>query len=540
MANFLRQPGDEGIIRSGNATAPCAPASARWILAATILGSSMVFIDGTVVNVALSALQSDLNANVIDVQWVVESYALLLTAFLLLGGSLGDHYGRRRIFLLGVILFALASVWCSLASSIGQLVVARAFQGLGGALLVPGSLAIISNSFREEERGKAIGTWSGFTAITAAIGPVIGGWLIEHYSWRAVFFINVPLALFVILISWRHVPESRDSTARGGLDGWGATLITVALGSFVYGLIESSRLGFRHPAVFTTLIGGSFLLLVFFVFEGRTRKPMVPLALFRSRNFSGANLLTLFLYGALAGTLFFFPLNLIQVQGYTATAAGAALLPLILTIFLLSRWAGGLVHRFGAKLPLVIGPMIAGIGFSLFVIPGVGGSYWKTFFPAVMVLGLGMATSVAPLTTTVMNAVSGERAGIASGINNAVSRAAGLLAIAALGIVMLHTFNHSLDRRLSEIGPSAEVLRSLDGQRASMAAAKLPKEIEPATSAVLRQAINESFVHAFRQVMLIGAALAFASALSAWILIDGKQRNIVALPAKIGHGSEKK
>jgi EmrB/QacA subfamily drug resistance transporter len=524
MANFLRQPCDEGVIRSGAAAAPCPPVSARWILAAAILGSSMAFIDGTVVNVALSALQADLNATVIDVQWVVESYSLLLTAFLLLGGSLGDHYGRRRIFLVGVMLFALASVWCGFASSVGQLIVARAFQGLGGALLVPGSLAIISSAFREEDRGRAIGTWSGFTAITAAIGPVIGGWLIEHHSWRAVFFINVPLALFVIVISWRHVPESRDSNATEGLDGWGATLITMALGSFVYGLIESSRLGFSHPAVLTTLLGGSFLLLIFFLFEARARNPMLPLALFRSRNFSGANLLTLLLYGALGGTLFFFPLNLIQVQGYTATAAGAALLPFILTIFFLSRWAGGLVHRFGAKLPLVIGPMIAGLGFALFIIPGVGGSYWRTFFPAVMVLGLGMATSVAPLTTTVMNAVAEGRAGIASGINNAVSRAAGLLAIAALGIVMLHAFNRSLDRRLLVIGPSTEVLRSLDSQRPNMAAAKLPNEMEPATSTLLRQAINESFVQAFRQVMLIGVVLAFASALSAWVLIDGKQR----------------
>ena len=353
---------------------------------------------------------------------------------------------------------------------------------------------------------------------------MIGGWLIEHYSWRAVFFINVPLALFVILISWRHVPESRDSTAKGGLDGWGATLITLALGSLVYGLIESSRLGFTHPAVLATLLGGSFLLIIFFLFEARARNPMLPLALFRSRNFSGANLLTLLLYGALGGTLFFFPLNLIQVQGYTATAAGAALLPFILTIFFLSRWAGGLVRRFGSKLPLVIGPVIAGIGFALFTIPSLGGSYWWTFFPAVVVLGLGMATSVAPLTTTVMNAVAEGRAGIASGINNAVSRAAGLLAIAALGIVMLHAFNRSLDRRLPGIAPSAEVLRSLDGQRANMAAAKLPTGIEPATSNALRQAINESFVQAFREVMLIGSALAFASAISAWVLIDGKQR----------------
>lgn len=524
MANFLRQPCDEGVIRSGPTTEPCPRSSARWILAATILGSSMAFIDGTVVNVTLPALQAGLNATVVDVQWVIEAYSLLLTAFLLLGGSLGDRYGRRKIFLLGVTLFALASVWCGFASSIRQLIWARAFQGLGGALLIPGSLAIISSSFRAEERGKAIGTWSGFTAITAAIGPVIGGWLIEHCSWRAVFFINVPIAILVIMISWWRVPETRDSSATERLDAWGAALITIALGSLVYGLIESSRLGFGHPAVLTTFLGGVVLLLIFFMFETRVRNPMLPLALFHSRNFSGANLLTLLLYGALSGTLFFLPLNLIQVQGYTATAAGAALLPFIIIIFLLSPWAGGLVHRFGAKLPLVVGPMIASIGFTLFVIPGVGGSYWHTFFPAIVVLGLGMAMSVAPLTTTVMNAVAESRVGIASGINNAVSRAAGLLAIAALGIVMLHTFNRSLDQRLLAIGLPPEVQRSIDSQRINMAAAKLPDEIPPPTRSLLRQAIDESFVKGFRRVMLIGAVLALASALSAWLLIDGKQK----------------
>jgi EmrB/QacA subfamily drug resistance transporter len=474
--------------------------------------------------VALPALQATLNATVVDVQWVVEAYSLLLTSLLLVGGSLGDHYGRRRIFLLGVTLFAAASVWCGLAVNVSQLIMARAFQGVGGALLVPGSLAIISASFDEEKRGAAIGTWSGFTAITAAIGPVLGGWLIEHGSWRGVFFINVPVALFVLAISWRHVPESRDPNESQTLDWCGAALTAIALSSLVYGLLESSRLGFSHPAVRITLLGGSFFLLIFFLWEARAQNPMLPLALFHSRNFSGANLLTFFLYGALGGTLFFFPLNLIQAQGYTATAAGAALLPFILIIFFLSRWAGGLVQRFGAKNPLVIGPLIAAIGFGLFIIPSVGSNYWRDFFPGVIVLGLGMATSVAPLTTTVMNAVAANRGGIASGINNAVSRAAGLLAIAVLGIVMLHVFNRSLDRRLSALHLPAAVVRSLDSQRVNMAGAKLPDEIAPPTRSILTQAINESFVEAFRRVMLIGVALALSSAFSAWLLIDGKQK----------------
>lgn len=495
----------------------------------------MVFIDGTVVNVALPALQSSLNATVVDVQWVVEAYALFLAALLLAGGSLGDHFGRKRIYSIGVVLFALASIWCGLAPNINQLIMARAVQGVGGALLVPGSLAIISASFNEEERGQAIGTWSGFTAITAAIGPVLGGWLIEHVSWRAVFFINVPLALVVLALVYLHVPESRDEESRG-LDWIGALLATISLGAIVYGLIESSRLGFASPVIIAALICGVVTAIIFLIVEarrGQAKKaavpPMLPLQLFRSRNFSGANLLTLFLYTALSGALFFLPLNLIQVQGYTATAAGAALLPFILIMFLLSRWSGGLVKRYGAKLPLVVGPIIVSLGFALFMVPGIGhsgyagGSYWVTFFPAAVVLGFGMALSVAPLTTTVMNAVPQNRAGIASGINNAVSRTAGLLAVAVLGIVMLQAFNSQLDSRLQTLGTTPEVKQILDSQRTRLAAVEIPQNVDPALRATLKQAVDESFVAGFRRVMGVAMILSLLSALSAWLLIEGKK-----------------
>ena len=484
----------------------------------------MAFIDGTVVNIALPALQRELNANVFDVQWVIEAYALLLSAFLLTGGSLGDQFGRRRIFLLGIALFSAASAWCGLASSIGQLIAARAVQGLGAALLVPGSLAIISSSFPLEERGRAIGTWSGFSAMTAAVGPVLGGWLIAHVSWRAVFFINVPLALVVIAISLWRVPES-SSEDETTLDWWGAILGALGLGALIYGLIESSRLGFAHPSVMIALAAAAVLGAFFLIIEAKILHPMLPLALFRSRTFAGANLLTFLLYGALGGTLFFLPLNLIQVQHYNPTAAGAALLPLILIIFLLSRWSGGLIQRCGAKIPLVVGPLVAAAGLALFLRPDLGGTYWTTFFPAIVVLGLGMAVSVAPLTTTVMNSVPENRVGVASGINNAISRTAGLLAIAVFGIVMLQSFDRRLDQRLSEIELTSRTRDALAIQRNKLAGAELPEELDPETRRKIRRAIEESFVRGFRVVMGLGVLLAAGSAVSAAVLIKPKSSN---------------
>lgn len=530
MTQIGKPPGDDTLIRHGCEAVPCPKASKPWVLAAAIVGSSMAFIDGTVVNVALPAIQNDLRATAFQAQWVVESYALFLAALLLAGGALGDRFGRRRIFAFGVVIFALASVGCALAGSVQQLILARAVQGVGGALLVPGSLALISASFPEKERGRAIGTWSGFSGITAAIGPVVGGFLVDHYSWIWAFLVNVPMAIAVLLIVWRHVPESRGSTANGGLDLWGAALATVALGGIVYAFIEAPTQGWNSPAVLAALASGIAASAAFVVVEGRVRSPMLPLSLMRIGNFGGANLLTLLLYAALGGGLYFFPLNLIQVQGYSATVAGAALLPFILIMFALSGWAGQLVDRFGPRLPLVVGPAIAAAGFALFAVPGIGANYWTAFLPAVVVLGFGMTITVAPLTTTVMNAVGPDSAGIASGVNNAVSRAASVLAIAVFGVVMAWAFDAMLAHGLREAGASAETSAFFESQRSRLAGAEMPPGIDAAAAAALKRAVAESFVAGFRWVMLLCAALALLSALSAWMMI-GRGPGRAAVPA---------
>ncbi|HLW36370.1 MAG TPA: MFS transporter [Chthoniobacterales bacterium] len=521
MWAILRDPCDENVIRSRSSAEGCTKSRGRWVLAATILASGMAFIDGTVVNVALPALQTNLNATAVDVQWVIEAYALFLSALLLVGGSLGDHYGRRRIFLIGIGVFALASAACGFAASIQQLIMARAIQGFGAALLVPGSLAIISNSFSESERGRAIGTWSGFSAITTGAGPVLGGWLIEHVSWRAVFFINVPIAVVVVLISLRHVGESSNEE-KTKVDWIGAVLAALGLGALVYGLIESSQLGFGDRTVIIFLGVAAVLLVVFGAFETRVSDPMLPFTLFRSRLFTGTNLLTFLLYAALGGTLFFLPMNLIQIQRYGATAAGAALLPFILLMFALSPWSGGLVARYGARLPLIVGPLVAACGFALFLRPEIGGNYWTNFFPPVAVLGLGMAISVAPLTTVVMSSVSQTHAGVASGVNNAVARTAGLVAIAVFGIIMLHVFKGGLDQRTANF--SSEVVQSVKAQSNRLAAVKIPANQDPNTQRLLSRAVDESFVSGFRAVMLTGALLAVASGLTAAILIRTPSR----------------
>lgn len=409
--------------------------SGKLVLTATVLGSAMAFIDGTAVNVALPVMQRELHASSQAMQWVIEGYALFLGALILTGGALGDLYGRKRFFLTGIAVFAVASIGCALAPTVEALIAVRCLQGIGAALCVPQSLAILNACFAGVERGRAIGTWSAFASLTAAGGPVLGGWFAQHASWRDVFLINVPLAAVVLAIAPRGVPESRDDARPRRLDACGAALATIALGAITYGLIALQG-GGRPGFGVATLAGGTALLAAFVAVEAREPSPMLPLRLFRSRTFAATNAYTLFLYAALGGALYFLPFVLIDVQRYTPTAAGAALLPFVALQVAFARWSGGLAARIGARVPLIAGALLAAASFVAFALPGIGGTYWATYFPGAVLLGCAGVLFVAPLTTAVFAAVDVEESGIASGVNNAVSRIAGLVAVAGFGIVL--------------------------------------------------------------------------------------------------------
>ncbi len=506
-----------------DALAPAAatPSAARWTLIAAIIGSSLAFIDGNVVNVALPAIQHELQATISDAQWVMEAYALFLASLLLVGGALGDRFGRKRVFMVGVALFVLASAGCALSRTPGMLIATRALQGIGAALLVPGSLALISAAYPQAQRGAAIGTWSAFSAMASAFGPVLGGALVEHLSWRWAFLINLPAGMVLLWICMAKVPESRGEAAGGPIDWPGALLVSLGLAGVVFALIEAPALGWQSPLVVGCAVAGVLALVAFVGVQARSAAPMVPLALFRVRNFAGANLLTFLLYAALGGSLFFLPLALIQVQGFGATAAGAALFPFIAIIFVLSRWAGTLVERTGARLPLVVGPAIAALGFYGLSVPALGAGYWSGYFPAICVLGLGMGITVAPLTTTVMNAVGAERAGVASGINNAVSRVAALLAIAVFGMVLTTVFNQQLDAALAALQLPDDLLSAVRAQRTRLAGITITDSLAGVHAEALRSAIAQAFMAGFRWVMWLGAGLALLSAASAWWWIAG-------------------
>jgi EmrB/QacA subfamily drug resistance transporter len=466
----MTQPCAAEVIRSAHPP-PRSGQHKAWVLAVAVLGSAMAYIDESVANVALPRIQAELQTTLASMQWVVNAYTLCMSALLLIGGAAADRFGRRRLFLTGISTFALASIVCGVAPNVAVLIGARAVQGVGAALLVPCALAIIGAAYDARERGTAIGIWSGAGALAGGAGPLLGGLLIDHWSWRAIFLINPLIALPTVWIAVRRLPESVDPSAAGRLDWRGAVLVFAGLGSLVYGLISAATLGWRDVTVIGSLVAAVLLLPGFLLEERRSTAPMLPLALFASASFSGVNLLTLFLYGALGGAFFFLPFVLIEAHGFSATATGAVYLPFTLVVAILSRRSGGLADRFGARGPLIVGPAVAALGFAWLSALAGEQHYWIYFGP-MLVLGLGMAITVAPLTTTVLNSVKDGDTGIASGINNVVAAAAGLLVIALLGSLV----TDSLVATARVVMATAAVLALL---AAGVAAFMLPSQRRP-------------------------------------------------------------
>lgn len=462
----------------------------------------MAFIDGTVINVALPALQAAFRSTGSTLQWIIEAYSLSLASLLLLGGSFGDLYGRKRTFMVGVVIFAASSAICGMATDPSIVIIGRAVQGIGGALLVPGSLALISAFFSEETRGQAIGIWSGATAVAACVGPLLGGWLIQNASWRAIFFLNIPIALTVLIACIWKVPESRNPHATRP-DWIGAALAAAGLGLFTFALIE----GGDHPLRYWPVgLVGALLICGFVIWEWYSDHPMMPLDVFRSTSFSIANIVTLLIYAALSGALYYLPLHLIQIQHYTATQAGSVLLPLTILIAVLSRWTGGLVKRVGAKFPLVIGSILTSGGYALLLLLEPEGTYRGTVLPGVILLGLGLAIIVAPLTTTIMNSVGREHSGTASGINNAISSVASLLAISVCGAIFSAAFAGHLQIGLSNSSLPDAMRRQIFVHRGELGGMIV-------SSPDARKIVDQAFVASLHLILMLSCALSILSAI---------------------------
>lgn len=506
----------------------------KWVLLTTIMASSMAFIGASALNLAQDAIQTGLNATLADLLWVLNAYALMLAALLLIGGSLGDHFGRKRVFLIGVGLFSAASVACGLAPTVETLIFFRAIQGVGGALLVPGSLAILAASVAPERRGRNIGLWSTFGALFQVIGPILGGVLASTGLWRGVFFINLPIAVVVFWAAQR-VPESYDAAAKDQrLDYVGAVLATISLAAITFGFLQGDALGWGSPLILVSLFGGAALLLAFVVWEGYTDHPMMPLTLFKSRTFAGTNMLTLFLYGALAGLLTFLPLNLIQVQGYDESIAGLTLLPMTFLLAGMSRWAGAWMDRVGARLPLTIGPVITGFGFVVFALPGVTAGpsdFFTTFLPAIIIVGIGMGITVAPLTTAVMSSAPSAQSGTASGINNAVSRTAGVLAVAVMGALALVSFRATFTDALDTLALPPAAVSTLEDRAEDLGRTSAEGlDLTPEQAAAVDAEVKQSFADTWRILALVAAGLTWLSALLGFLIIRNEDLAGVSAP----------
>ena len=506
------------------------------VLAAAVLASAMAFLDVTALNVALPALQADLGASGAELLWIVNAYALVLTALLLIGGSLGDRYGRRRILATGIATFSAASLACGLAPSTGFLIAARAVQGAAAALTIPGSLALLTAATSEDRRGRAIGAWSAWSVVATALGPVLGGLLAGEGWWRAVFFLNLPLAIAALAVL-RGVPESRDEAAPESLDLPGALLAAAGLSGITAGCLLAPERTAGDPRVLAALGIGMAALVLFAIVEARTAHPLLPLSLFRSRSLSVGVVLTLLVHSAFHGLLLFLPLHLIQAQGYGASAAGLTQLPGMLLLIALSRWAGGLVDRHGPRLPLTWGPGIAALGFLLLSRPGLtaGPSYfWTVYLPPLLAIGVGMALTLSPLSATVLSSLPTGRSGLASGINSTASRLAGVLAVAILGAVALSTFGQALELRARGLDLPDSAREALAAQATKFGAAQAPEGMPQA-----RQAIREALTDTFRHICRLAALLCGAGALlAAGALPSAKLRDHRHADPGAHHGRE--
>ncbi len=506
--------------------------SQRLTLVATILGSTVVFLDATVVNVALPAISDDLDAGLAVQQWVVEAYLLALVSLMLVGGSMGDQFGRRRMFVSGLAGFGVTSALCAIAPSAEFLVGSRALQGIAGALLVPGSLAIVAATFEGESRGKAVGTWTAWTGIATVLGPAGGGALVSALSWRWVFWVNLPLIAVTIALTLRSVRESRDPDAHRGIDWLGIVLSAVGLGGPVFALIEQPAHGWGSPIVWIPLVGGIASLALFVLWEARTKHPMLDLGLFRIRNFTVANLTTLTAYSGLIGGLFFLGLYLQQVVGYTPVEAGLATTPISLILFLLSPRFGRITSGTGPRLPMTAGPIVAGFGLLLMLRIDADATYLTDVFPAVVVFGLGLSAIVAPLTATVLDSVPESRAGIASGVNNGISRVAGLLAIAILGAIISAQFGSSLDSSLGTTALSPRAARTVEDAKAKPLAVPKTADLAAAQAATITAAAGDASTMSFHLGIGIAGLLMISGGIVAGVGIRNPPRRAEAFPTR--------
>jgi EmrB/QacA subfamily drug resistance transporter len=506
---------EPGPDETGGAPAQVVPRSReKWILAATVIASTMAFSDMTIVNVALPVLQRELGVTFSALQWVVESYTLMLSALVLVGGAIGDVYGRRRVFITGIVIFAAASAGCGLSQSAGWLIAARAVQGVGAALMMPGSLAIVSASFPRDRQGYGIGIWSSFTGMSTALAPALGGWLIDVLSWHAAFLINLPLAVISLVIAFRHVPESRPEQRRR-LDVTGMLLAIVGLGALTYGLISAGEWGFGDLRSFGPMLVGVMALVLFVFAESRATHPIIPLQLFRLPGFSAIQAFTFMLWAALHGTTFFVPLRLMQVHGFAPTQAGAALLPLVVTSSVLSRYFGRLTDRIAPRTLLIVGACLTGAGFLYLAMPDSSARYVVGFFPALLLMGIGMGVCQVSVTVVAMNAAGRTNIGTSSAINNAAARTGGLVAIAIFGLILVNGYDDALAKSLHGAGLPAAVQSALEQQRGKLAGSVLPAGLTPDQHDVAAMIIARSFVAGYRRAMVLAAAMAFASALIA-------------------------